>query len=341
DAFTDHAISQVRRMAASPRPFFLHVAYNAPHYPMQARAEDIAKQKGRYDAGYLDVRRRRYERLKEMGIVPPGSRLPELDTRIGKTRYDLEVPDWNKIPDRARQIQLMEVYAAMVSRLDHGVGRLLASLREAGVEKNTLVLFLSDNGGCASMPLPSEMAQYNDYNLGTTPGSKQSYELCGPGWAAAQSAPFRRYKTWTYEGGISTPMIARWPGTVPENRVSHEPGHLVDIFPALRDLAGGAKNLTGDGTSLVGRLRGEAGPARREMWWYLYGSRAYRQGRWKVVFGVTRREWELYDIESDRTETQNLAAKHPEVLKQLTGKWFAIAKRSEVDWETDQKGDRL
>lgn len=327
DAFTQHAVGEIRRRATDAKPFFLHLAYNAPHFPLQAPAEDIARYRGRYRNGYLAIRRERFARMREMGVIRGRWKLPEPDRRLGDFRYDLDAPEWT---GSAEQERLMEIYAAMVERMDRGVGEVMTALRETGIERNTLVMFLSDNGGCASLPLPSEMPAYDAYNRGKEAGGRESYLFCGPGWAMAQSAPFRRYKTWTYEGGIATPFIARWPGRIPANVWRHEPAHVTDLMPSFAELAGGryGGGIAAEGRSLVSALQGGRGGGDRETGWFLYGSRAYRAGRWKAVWGATNFQWELYDMDEDRTETRNLAAAEKKIVARLSRSWQEWARRT-------------
>lgn len=189
---------------------FLHLAYNAPHYPLQALPEDIGKYEGHYDEGYAKLRKRRYEKLLQLGIISSEWSLPELDASKGEVSFDLPVVPWELLEDQEYEADKMEVYSAMVDRMDQNIGRLLATIDQIGIEDNTIILFLSDNGGCAGLPRKDSMQSYFSYNEGKTIGNKYSYEFCGPGWATVQSSPFRRYKVWTYEGGISTQMIAYW-----------------------------------------------------------------------------------------------------------------------------------
>ncbi len=325
DAFTDHAISQIKTAAERKKPFFLHLAYNAPHYPLQARPEDIAKYRGRYREGYSKLRAQRHARLLGLGLIPPGTPLPEPDVKRGDWRYDLQPEAWESA-DQEWEAAKMEIYAAMVDRLDQGVGRVLATLREHGLEENTLVIFFSDNGACASR---SSEAERKAFHVGKSPGGKDSYILCGPGWATAQSSPFRRYKTWTHEGGITTPMIVRWPGKIQPGGIIRHVTHVVDLLPTFLEIAGqtypatfdGKATLPLEGKSLVPILTGARGLSPRELGWQLYGSRAYRHGRWKIVWGVTTQKWELYDMVSDRTETRDLAAVRPGMVTKLKKAW--------------------
>src|SRR5690606_13413233 len=196
---TDHSINQIRKLAKEDKPFFLHLAHFAPHYPMQAPAEDVAKYRGKYDEGYLKLRERRHKRMVELGIISPKWNLPDPDKKLGNWRYDLKVDSWESIEDKEWETAKMEVYAAMVDRLDQNIGRLMAVLKETGIDDNTMIVFFSDNGGCASdiVEGTENYENYRSYNEGKETGTKESYVFCGAGWATAQSSPFRRYKTWT------------------------------------------------------------------------------------------------------------------------------------------------
>ncbi len=338
DAFADHAVAQIRELAKGDKPYFLHLAFTAPHYPLQAPPEDIARYKGRYQKGYAVLRQERYRRLAELKLIDESWKLPPPDRKLGDARYDLEPEPWDSLADQGWESAKMEIYAAMVDRMDQGIGRVMAALKESGADENTLVIFFSDNGGCGSA---SSAAAYRAYQEGKPPGGKDSYILCGPGWATAQSSPFRRFKTWTYEGGISTPMIVRWPGQVRPGINTHLVGHVVDIMPTLLEVAGvtyparfqGKEILPAEGISLKSALAGGAAPEERELGWALYGNRAYRSGKWKVVWGVTAKRWELYDLATDRTETTDLAAQHPDIVRRLTAAWRTWAKRSGVAQE--------
>ncbi|WP_236974179.1 arylsulfatase [Membranihabitans maritimus] len=333
DAITDHAISQITKSVNKDNPFFLHLAYNAPHYPLQALPEDIEKYKGHYDEGYTFHREKRYKNLVQLGIISPDWVLPVVDEGgDGELNYDRPVIPWNMIEDRDYEANKMEVYSAMVDRMDQNIGRLLNTIEQLGVDDNTLVLFFSDNGGCASLPRVERMEEYYQFNKGNEIGSKSSYEFCGPGWATVQSSPFRRYKVWTYEGGISTPMIAYWKGKIKPGIVTREVGHLVDILPTVLDITGieypseyhGNKLLPLDGKSLFPTFISddEYIGEERELGWYLYGNRAYRKGNWKIVWGINKQRWELYDMKRDRTEINDLSLKHPEIVNKLSEKWW-------------------
>ena len=336
DAFTDHSVNQIETLSKGTKPFFLHLAYTAPHFPLQAFPEDIARYRGHYNSGYEPVREARYKRLIKLGLIRPEWKLPAPEEKRSDLRYDYASPSWNDKSVRERDIPLMEIYAAMVERMDRGVGRVMDALKRSGVDSNTIVFFFSDNGGCATLPRDGDMPYHREFNKGKVVGSKESYEFGGPGWAMAQSTPFRRYKTWTFEGGISTPFIVRWPGKVHANSISDTVGHVADFMPTVMELAerpfpdthNGVPNLPFEGKSLMPFILGDSAADERSLGWFLLGSRAYRQGRWKVVWPVSTRRWELYDIENDRTECHNLAATHPEKVAELSNLWMEWAART-------------
>lgn len=314
DAITDHAIDAIRRFSATGKPFFTHVCYTAAHSPLHAKPADIAKYQGKYAVGWDEIRRRRRERQRELGIV---------DAAWGSSLREPEVLAWEQEPLRAWNENLMAVYAAMLDSVDQNIGRILHTLKETGADRNTLVLVLNDNGGCA------EQAGGNDpMNIA---GPKECYVSCGAGWAYAQNTPFRRYKGWVHEGGIATPLIASWPGVIRPGQVTQQVGHVIDLLPTLAEVASakiptelhGRQLLPPEGISLAPVLRGEEGPGaeRNFVFWNAFDNRAVRQGRWKLVRDATIGKWELYDLVADRTETRDLSAQEPERVAQLTAAW--------------------
>lgn len=338
DAFSDHAIKTIKRYSKGDQPFFVHLCYTAPHFPLHAFPEDIARYRGKYADGYLPLRERRHRRQQEMELfASPAPALSPTDRRTGDFRYDYDVPVWSRLSDaeRQREEDRMETYAAMVDRMDHGIGRVLQALEETGEADNTVVLFLSDNGGCASWPTPKKEPGFEEYNRGVPVGDSRGYEFVGKGWGWAQNAPFRRFKTWTYEGGIATPMIVRWPGKIEAGKITHQVGHIIDLMPTLLELAEsdypnehkGKKIISVEGRSLLPIFRGKKRRPHESINWELYGNRAVRQGDWKAVWGASDKRWELYDLKTDRSETVNLAGKYPDRLKSMAADWEAWWKR--------------
>ena len=336
DAFTDHAIETIRKHAASEKPFFHYLCYTAPHFPLHAPQEDIRRYRGKYADGYFAMRERRHKRQIDLGIVDASWNLSPADRKTGDYRYDYDVVPWKDVTDRAREERRMEVYAAMVDRMDQGIGRLLSALANLKIADNTVVCFLSDNGGCASWPRDEE--GFAEYNRGIPVGDARGYEFVGKGWGWAQNTPFRRFKTWTYEGGIATPLIVRWPGRVEAGTITHQPGHLVDFMPTMLDLAGGTYPSTYndhvippmEGMSLVPIFHGQQRVPHKSLCWALFGNRAIRQGNWKLVWGASDQRWELYNLTKDRTETNDLADQFPERVESMVTQWQEWAKKTEV-----------
>ncbi|HKJ69017.1 MAG TPA: arylsulfatase [bacterium] len=309
DAFTDHAIHTLKQFAGRTETFFIHLCYTAPHYPLHAWPEDIAKYRGQYKMGWYELRRLRHQRQLEMGLIDPEWDLPKDDFRA--RNWDTADQDYEDLR--------MAVYAAMVDRMDQNIGRLLQALKESGEEENTLVLFLSDNGGCAEEP------EGPDYPH--PPGPKEYYTSVGPSWGWAQNTPFRRYKQWDNEGGIATPLIVRWPRVIQANTRTDQVGHIIDFMPTFLELARarypksfqGKAILPLEGKSLVPIVHGKKREGHEVLFWEFGGNRAVRvqQGKWKLVWDRTIEEWELYDIDTDRTEMHNLANNHPEQVRKM------------------------
>lgn len=341
DALTDAACGMVREAASEYVPFLLHVCYTAPHWPLHARPEDIDRYRGLYDSGWDAIRRARYERLLEQGILD--SRWP-VSPRDGASRDFLTDP-----PERQRWEALrMAVYAAQVESMDRAIGRLLDTLRATGTEDNTLVMFLSDNGGCAEFlredgepnVWPGIYAKTARPGTSCTVGNNPALEP-GPAstfmsydlpWANASNTPFRRYKHWVHEGGIATPCVARWPGHTPAGTILHQPRHLIDLMPTCLDLAGASYPAQRDGhplpplpgESLRDALEGRDHPRSRPLCWEHEGNRAVRDGQWKLV-AIHGKPWELYDMEADRTELNDLAATQPERVHEMARQYEAWA----------------
>ncbi|RZT27510.1 arylsulfatase [Kribbella sp. VKM Ac-2569] len=338
DDISEHGADFVRRHAAQEEPFFLFLAYTAPHWPLHAREADIVKYRERFAAGWGPVRKERLRRLQEEGLVPGVDRLPDAQTAA-------EWPD----QDTAWQVERMAVYAAQVEALDRGVGRVLDALDASGAAEDTMIVFLSDNGGCAeelppeipflsevvcprTTPSGEEVVLGNDASV--LPGPASTYQSYGPDWATVSNTPFRLWKRWVHEGGISTPFIASWPGGgVPRGgRISHSLGHVTDIVPTVMD-ALGAPN-PGEGESLLEAWRNpETSGAERTVWWEHIGNAAIRRGRWKLV-RAWGGPWELYDIEADRIESTDLSAEQPELVEELTAAYTEWAEsHAVIPWQ--------
>ena len=324
DLWTDYGIKFIDEALATNQPFFLYLAYNAPHFPLQAPAADIARFRGKYKIGWDQLRTNRYERQQQMGLLDSGWALSPRPAGVAA---------WSSLTpaEQDRFDQIMSIYAACVAHLDQEVGVLVAALRERHALDNTLILFLSDNGGNAE-------SGPNGRLEGAVPGSAQSTVFCGQSWATLENTPFRRYKHFNHEGGIATPLIVHWPaGIKAQGELRPQPGHVVDIMATLVDV-GGAKypeTFQGhaihpmEGHSLVPAFANQTA-AREAIFWEHEGNAAVREGDWKLVRQGSRGPWELYDLKTDRTELHDLAATHPKQAAELQAKWDAWAKRAQV-----------
>ena len=336
DAFTDYAVQflQEHAKAQSNTPFFLHLCYTAPHFPLHAKQADIAKYQGKYTHGWDALRQQRFAKQKELGIFPPNL---ELSPR------DPEAQAWTDVPEaeRAEWNQRMSVYAAMIDCMDQGVGRVLQTLQQMGVDNNTLVIFLSDNGASAesldSWPNPAR-----GHKPGSVIGTRESHRCLEVGWANAANTPFREHKMWIQEGGISTPLIARWPAGISKaNTLIPAVGHVIDFMPTVLELAKASypqtfneRRLTPlEGRSLVPALQGQVTDPRTLAWEH-EGNRGLRSGDWKVV-GSYDQPWELYNLAQDRSECHDLASSEPDRLKMLVTEWQTWADRvGVVPWKS-------
>jgi arylsulfatase A-like enzyme len=332
DAFSDHAVRYVNEHAKQQRakPFFLYLAYTAAHWPMHAKPADIAKYKGKYDAGYTPIRQARLEKMQKLGIL---DRTWALSPQFG---------DWTKVERKDWEARCMEVYAAMIDNMDQGIGRLMSALKANGQFENTLILYLQDNGACAeNIGRNPGGAKGKKAGPPPMPGPAETYMGYGEAWANVSSTPFRLYKHYVHEGGIGTPLIAHWPrGITRKGQLEHQPGHLIDIMATAVDLSGGKfpserdgrKVQPMEGRSLVPAFAGK--PVQREaLFWEHEGNRALRIKDWKLVAKGADGPWELYDMKSDRTEMKNLASAHPDRVKEMVSIWNRWAERTHaVPW---------
>ncbi len=362
DALSDHAAKYIDDHAKNSlnSPFFLYVAYTAAHWPMHALPEDIAKYNGKYNSGYVPVRQARFEKAKKLGVIAPDQQLTPANA------------DWNSVEDKLWEAACMEVYAAMVDRMDQGIGKIVARLKSNGQFENTLIFYLQDNGGCAelegrkarenhpdiprpekptlpsmkptdfittgSVPLQTRDGYPVRMGKNAMPGTADTYVAYGPGWANVSNTPFREFKHWVHEGGISTPLIAHWPaGIQAKGELRQQPGHLIDIAATCVELAGakypeniGGKPITPlAGTSLLPAFANQ-NLNRDTIYWEHEGNRAVRSGNLKLVAKGPGGEWELYDIAKDRAELNDLAVQMPEKVLELKLKWETWARSSQV-----------
>ncbi|MEX2174219.1 MAG: arylsulfatase [Pirellulaceae bacterium] len=328
DAITDSAIEYLREFAGAEEPFFLYVAHTAPHWPLHARPEDIAKYKHRYDAGWDALRKDRFGRQVELGIFPASA--PRGETIVRGPAWDERTAD-----QRDYLSAKMQVHAAMVDRLDQGVGRIVAALQESGQLDNTAIVFLSDNGASPEIPGPpgydrpaktrDGRAMLRDAELQQPRhrgqlGTDESYTGIGAAWASAANTPLRYWKKESYEGGCRTPCIVHWPAGLKARRggIVRDVGHVIDLSPTFLELASipVAGEFAMDGKSLTPVLRGEEHSGHERLFFEHEGGRAVREGNWKIV-SLPKGEWELFHLADDPGETNNLAGQHPDLVSRL------------------------
>jgi len=347
DALTDYAMDFVEDARTTPdKPWFLYLAYNAPHFPLHARPEDIAKYRNRYTTGWDELRRERLARMKQLRLVAKDTQLSPRSqyTNFGET-VTAGNPPWDSLAEdrRADLAMRMAIYAAMVDRMDQDIGRLTADLRAKGELDNTLIMFLSDNGACA------EWDPFG-FDVGSSPnnvlhvgedlarmGSRGTYHSVGSAWANASNTPWRMYKHYSHEGGISAPCVVHWPAGFPRrNAIERAPTHLIDLMPTIVEASGapypqrvGSREiLPMVGRSFIPALRGERMPE-RTLYFEHEGTRAVREGRYKLT-ALRGEAWKLYDMEHDRTELQDLAASQPQRVESLVKKWDKWAAENNV-----------
>lgn len=337
-AIADHAVKCLKEHADkhAKRPFFHYLAFTAPHFPLHALPEDIARYRDLYKRDWEQVRRERWMRLKSAGIVQaklsdverdlgPPYHFPEALKKLGLGEVNRPLP-WQELTaeQQAFQAAKMAIHAAMVDRIDQEVGRVLDQLRAMDAFDNTLIFFLSDNGASAEI-----MVRTDGHDSTAAPGSAASYLCLGPGWSTTCNAPFRRHKTWVHEGGISTPLVVHWPkGFSAAGELRHAVGHVIDIVPTILEVAGAASKArppesqtpSRPGRSLVGDFGTNTEAPREDVWWLHEGNRAIRKGDWKLV-AANGEPWELYNLAEDRSETTNLAATHPSKVENLARLW--------------------
>lgn len=308
DYFTKYAVGWLEEYKNEEKPFFLYLAYNAPHDPLMAWPEDIAKYEGKYDTGYAPVREARYKKQLQMGLIDETYKLSEATYQ-----------NWEELPDSVKkeEIRKMEVYAAMIDRMDQNIGKLIAKLKEIGKIENTLIMFVSDNGASAEMVRISD--DYGEI------GTMTRWSSLGGDWANVGNTPFRYYKNYSFEGGINTPFIAYWPGKVKPNSFSEFPGHFIDFMATLVDITGATypaefKNepvTPMQGQSLLPVFMGEKAERKNPLFWEWRRGQAMYYNSYKIVREGLDKPFELYDIENDPTETINLALENQEKVAEM------------------------
>ncbi len=322
DAFTDHAVTFLDERR-SEQPFFLYLPYTAPHWPLHAFPADIARYEGKYSAGWDRLRQQRYRKQIELGIV---------DASVRPAQTDEQVVTWDEATAEAREEfeSEMAIYAAMIDRMDRNIGRVIDKLKQMGQFDNTLILFLSDNGGCHTTPVFK--------HLQGTPGGPNSFPCYGFMGAELSNVPFRKYKQFIHEGGIASPLIVHYPNLIKKGRLETQPGHLIDIMPTLVELCGarypemrnGKRIQPMPGISLLPAFRGGRLTRQDPLYWEHVGNRGVRIGDWKLVAAKPALTWELYNLAEDRTELNDLAERFPEKREQLIKVYEKWAKANGV-----------
>lgn len=317
DLWADYGLKFIDEAQANQKPFLLYLAHNAPHFPLQAPAEDIARFKGKYMAGWEKLRQERYNRQMTMKLLGKNYDLPPINPKV---------PAWESLSqaEKERYDTMMAIYAAMVSHLDESIGKLVKALEEKGILDNTLILFFSDNGGNAESGVKG-------ITQGDTLGNRNSNVFLGQCWAELNNTPLWLYKHHTSEGGIASPFIAHWPKGISaklQGKIVDSPAHLVDIMPTLLDLGQGTYPTTFNGktikpqrgTSLRPAFEGKKLNRSQPIYWEHEGNRAIRMGDWKAVSNLTE-PWQLYNLKTDRTELNDLSSSKPNILHDLVTKY--------------------
>lgn len=347
DAVTDHALDFIKLARETPdQPWFAYVAYQAPHFPLQARSEDIAKYADRYHGGWDQLREERIARMKKLGIIPKHTKLTPRSPwwNYGETKTGVN-PPWSSLPEDRRKdlARRMAIYAAMIDRIDHNVGRVVADLKAADEFENTLIIFMSDNGACAEWdPHGFDIKSSNQNILHRGEqldqmGGPGTFHSVGSGWANGSNTPWRLQKHYNHEGGISSPCVIHWPaGGIREGVIEDQPTHIIDLMPTVVDVASAKYEckLPMPGISLVPLMR-EGRKAPRTLYFEHEGNRAIHEGDWKLV-ALRAEPWELYNVAEDRTELNDLAGKQPDLVRKLSHKWDVWAKENFV---TPMPGD--
>lgn len=356
NAITDYALHFLDDARKNAKPYYLYLAYNAPHFPLQAPVELIDKYAEEYEKGWDHIREERFAKMMASGLIPKNFDLserglvPEVPNRNKDSKYfGQQIPAWDSL-DHDRQKDLarrMATFAAMIEIVDRNVGRVVEDLKANGELENTCIFFLSDNGACAEWdpygfdddPYPQNKLYKGDELKEI--GQKGTFHSYGTAWANASNAPFSSYKHYTYEGGISSPAIVHFPSSVKASgSINRETQHVMDVAATILDLANvrypekwkGETLYPIEGQSLLPLIEGRA-TSSRPLYFEHEGNRGVRDGKWKLVWTNYEKQWELYDIQKDRTETRNIARSHPNKVANLSKQWHAWAERCLVEKE--------
>lgn len=332
DAVGDYSVEFLKGRPETNKPFFLYMAFTAPHWPLHALPEDIEKYRGKYMTGWDRLREERYNRMLDMGIIDRSAKLSLSDERS---------PGWDTLSEGSRKMWdlRMAVYAAMIDRMDQNIGKVLTYLNQTGELDNTLIIFIADNGGCHE----STRNQAAFLKVKGETGSPDSFDAYEYPWANASNTPFRMYKHWVHEGGIATPFVAFYPGLIKGGQIKHQPAHIIDIMPTFLDIAGGKypEKINGkdispmEGISLLPIFREKNLKRKNPLFWEHEGNRAIRNGDWKLVsaYDYSKKEfmkWELYNLKEDRSELNDLGDKFPEQKEKMITQFNEWSERAGV-----------
>ena len=336
DEIANNAVAFLEEQSKENKPFFLYLAFTAPHWPLQALPKDIAKYKGKYDLGWDSLRQVRFAKQKQLGIIDPNFQLSERDP---------EVPYWNKLTYDEQQFwkAKMEIYAAMVDNMDQNIGKVFEKLKALKEDDNTLIIFISDNGAQGGYSTYSPLRRTLVRNSGPI-GTSGSFDYQEQSWAWLSNTPLRQYKNNYHEGGNSSPFIAWYPKQIKAGTIAKGTAHLIDLAPTFYELAGiayphkynGVISNPLAGKSLLPLLTGKTTEVQRgePLFWERAGNRAVRKGKWKIVSTYPSLQWELYNIETDRGETKDIASQRPDVVNELSADYFNWAEKTGVvDYE--------
>ncbi len=344
DAISDTTVAYINSFAKTSSPFFIYVAETAPHWPLMALPADIARYKDTYKGGWDAIRKARYAKMSKLGLIDPAK------TKLSaRWQGDLS---WEKNPDKQWDARAMAVHAAMIDRMDQGIGHIIQALRKTGQLDNTLILFLSDNGAS-----PENCAAYGpgfdrpnktrdglpivyDLKKQLLPGAETSYASIGQRWANVANTPYQYWKAESYEGGVHTPLVAFWPKgiTAKKGSYSAQVGHVMDFMSTFVELTGATYPATfrghaitpTTGISLVPSFRGQATQGHESLFNEHFGARYARQGDWKLVSSSRDSTWQLFNLATDKSETQDVAAQHPDKVRQLESQWHQWANTHQV-----------
>lgn len=329
DLYTDSAIHFINKHPVE-KPFFLYLPYTAPHWPLHALPEDIAKYDGKYDKGWNVIREKRYERLLQTRLIDETTKLTQKH-EPGK--------NWDDLTEEEKEYEarLMEVHAAMIDRMDQNIGRILKTLENKGELNNTVIMFISDNGAAGARGLTGGKYGNPRFDPDAMPGTPGSFTGFGKNWANVSNSPFREFKSDIHEGGIATPFIAWYPAKFPAGKINHTVSHIVDVMPTLIELTGaiypeefeGHKIKPSEGKSLVSIIT-EMKRIEDQIYYFEHlGKCGVIDGEWKIV-RFRNQPWELYNLKKDRSETNNLADEIPEKLNELAQKYDNWADKNNV-----------